>query len=145
MNIIKLKIEDDNIIVIKYHYNNIEDKSHFNIITDTSYKHKQIFGLFSCVINYLICHRSRQTNESILLEHCDIYPHTSPYHYEDFYWEIHSINEIDIITQNLIKNIHPIFYKIWIPKPMMVRKLLLMIDRDFEKYTHWGCRINCFL
>ena len=55
MNNIKLKIEDANNIVIKYHYNNIEDKNHLNIITDTINKHKQIFGLFSCVIKYLIC------------------------------------------------------------------------------------------
>ena len=114
------------------------------MITDTINKHKQIFGLFSCVFNYLICSRSRQTNELVLLDHCDIYPHPTPYHYEDFDWEIHSINAIDIITQNNIKNIHPVFYKMRPPKPMMVRKVLLMIDRDFEKYTHWGCRINCF-
>ena len=141
MNNTKLEIEDDNNIVITYHYNNIGSKNHLNIITDTIYKHKQIFGLISCVINYLICYRSRQTNELVVLEHCDRYTHKSQYHYEHFNWEI---NEIDIITQNNIKNNHPIFYKNWVPKPMMVRNLLIMIDRDFEKYTHWGCRINCF-
>ena len=51
MNNTKLKIEDDNNIVITYQYNNIGSKNHLNIITDTIYKHKQIFGLFSCVIN----------------------------------------------------------------------------------------------
>ena len=40
MNNIKLKIEDDNNVVIKYHYKNIEDKNHLNTITDTIYKHK---------------------------------------------------------------------------------------------------------
>ena len=144
MNNTKLKIEDNNNIVIKYHFKNQEEKNYLKIITDTIYKHKQVFGLFSRVINYLICYRSRQTNELVLLDHCDIYPHPTPYHYEDFDREIHSINEIDIITQNNIKNIHIIFYKIWAPKPMMVRKLLLMIDRDFEKNTQWDCRINCF-
>ena len=140
MNSTKLKIEDDNNIVIKNHYNNIEDKNHLHIITDTIYKHKQIFGLFFCVIKYLLCYRSRQTKELVLLDHCDIYPHPTPYHYEDFDWENHSINAIDKMIQSNNENIHPFFYKNWAPKPMMVRKLFMIIDRDFEKYTHWGCR-----
>ena len=58
-------------------------------------------------------------------------------------YKFHKHDKVTLITYNSIKNFNPIFHKNHTPKPMFITKILQPIDKNFDKFKHWGCEFNC--
>ena len=61
--------------------------------------------------------------------------------YNDY--KFYKIDTLNITIYNSIKDIHPIFYKKYIPKPMIATKILQQIDKNFNSFKHLACENNC--
>ena len=57
--------------------------------------------------------------------------------------KFHKIDVLTITVYNSIKDLHPIFYKNHIPKPMIATKMLQQIDKNFDCFKHLVCECNC--
>ena len=58
-------------------------------------------------------------------------------------YKFHKIDKLTLITYNSIKQFNPIFYRDHIPKPMLMNKILQLIDRNLDNFKQWGCDFNC--
>ena len=52
-------------------------------------------------------------------------------------------DKLTLITYNSIEIFKPIFYRNHMPKPMIMKKILQMIEKNLDKFKHWGCDFNC--
>ena len=53
------------------------------------------------------------------------------------------IRKLTIIFHYSIKYNSPESYKKYLPKPMLMTKLLQLIDNNPDAFKDWGCKINC--
>ena len=53
------------------------------------------------------------------------------------------IRKLIIIFHNSIKYINPEYYKKYILKPMLMTKILQLIDKNLDNFKHWVCDIIC--
>ena len=58
-------------------------------------------------------------------------------------YKFHKIDLLTITVYNSIKDFRPIFYKKYIPKPMLATKMLQQIVRNFDNFKHLACEYNC--
>ena len=57
--------------------------------------------------------------------------------------KFHKIDKLTISTYSSIKKFNPIFYRDQLPKPMLMNKILQLIDKTLDNFEHWGCDFNC--
>ena len=58
-------------------------------------------------------------------------------------YKFHKIDVLTITVYNSIKDFHPIFYKKYIPKPMITTKILYQIYKNFDNFKHLACEYTC--
>ena len=132
-------------IKINYVHRNIKSMYPKNIITSILYKHMQIFIPYTCVCIYELDYRCLDKTWGIATIYLDplIKTHEKIKELEKDGYKFHEIDKLTISTYNSIKNLNPIFYTKYIPKPMIVTKILQQIDKNFDNFKHLVCEYNC--
>ena len=111
-------------------------------------KHQEKFVRYAAECEYEIVFRNEQENE-IWEKYFTIYlppqvkNHRKIKELEYNGYKFYKIDILTITVYNSIKDFHPIFYKKYIPKPMIATKILQQIDKNFDKFKHLACEYNC--
>ena len=136
-----------NIILKGYFYNN---RSMYpeKLIRTILLKHKEKFVRYVAECEYEITFRNEQDNK-IWESNFTIYlppqvkNHRKIKELEYNGYKFHKIDILTITVYNSIKDFHQIFYKKYIPKPMIATKILQQIDKNFDNFKHLVCEYNC--
>ena len=111
-------------------------------------KHKEKFVRYAAECEYEITFRNEQDNkiwESNFIFYLppQIKSHKKVKELEYNGYNFYKIDILTITVYNSIKDFHPIFYKKYIPKPMIATKTLQQIHKNFDNFKHLACEINC--
>ena len=133
-----------NIILGGYFYN-IRSMYPEKLITKIILKHKEKFVHYAAECEYDIVLRNKQNN---MIYECIYLPpqiknHRKIKELESNDYKFYKIDTLTITVYNSIKDLNPIFYKKFIPKPMLATKLLYQIDKIFGNFKHSACEYNC--
>ena len=132
-------------IILKGYFYNIRSMHPEKIIRKIILKHKEKFIHYAAECEYDIVFRNKQNNmiyESIYLPP-QIKNHRKIKELEYNGYKFHKIDTLTITVYNSIKDFHSIFYKKYIPKPILATKLLYQIDKNFDNFKHLACEYNC--
>ena len=141
----RIKPESLQNIILRGYFYNIRFMYPEKLITKIILKHKEKFIHYAAECEYDIVLRNKQNNmiyESIYLPP-QIKNHRKIKELEYNGYKFHKIDTLTITVYNSIKDLHPIFYKKFIPKPMIATKLLYQIDKNFDSFKHLACEYNC--
>ena len=58
-------------------------------------------------------------------------------------YKFYKIDKLTLLIYNSIRKINPIFYKNHIQKPMLMTKILQLIDMNLDDFIQWVCDFNC--
>ena len=136
-----------NIILNGYFYN-IRSMYPEKLIRKIILKHKEKFVHYAAECEYDIVFRNERDNK-IYESNFSIYlppqvkNHRKIKELESNDYKFYKIDTLTITVYNSIKDLHPIFYKKFIPKPMIATKLLYQIDKNFDSFKHLACEYNC--
>ena len=117
-------------------------------ITRIFSKHKEKFFRYAAECEYEIVLRNEQDNK-IWENNFSIYlppqveNHRKIMELEYNGYKFYKIDVLTITIYNSIKDFDPIFYKNYIPKPMIATKILQQIDKNFDNFKHLACEYNC--
>ena len=120
-------------IFLKGYFYNIRSMYPENLIRIISLKHQEKFVRYAAECEYEIALRNVQDNK-ICENNFSIYlppqvkNHRKIKEIEYNNYKFHKIDVLTITTYNSIKDFHPIFYKKFMPKPMIATKILQQID-----------------
>ena len=135
-------------IILKGYFYNIRAMYPEKLIRTIILKHKEKFDRYAAECEYEIVLRNKQDNKiwennfSIYLPP-QIKTHRKIKELEYNGYKFHKIDTLTITVYNSIKDFHPIFYKKFIPKPMVATKMLQRIDRNFDSFKHLVCEYDC--
>ena len=135
-------------IILKAYLYNIRSMYPEKLIRTIILKHKEKFVHYAAECEYEIVLKNKQHNKiwennySIYLPP-QIKTHRKIKELEYNGYKFHKIDTLTISVYNSIKDFHPIFYKKYIPKPMLATKLLYQIDKNFDNFKHLACEYDC--
>ena len=135
-------------ITLKGCFYNIRAMYPEKLIRTTILKHKEKFVRYAAECEYEIVFRNGQKNK-IWENNFTIYlppqvkNHRKIKELEYNGYKFYKIDILTITVYNSIKDFHPIFYKKYIPKPMIATKILQQIDKNFDNFKHLACEYNC--
>ena len=135
-------------IILKGYFYNIRAMYPEKLIRTILLKHQEKFVRYAAECEYEIVLRNEHDNKiwennfSIHLPP-QIKNHRKIKELECNGYKFHKIDIITITVYNSIKDFHPIFYKKFIPKPMIATKILQQIDKIFDSFKHLACEYNC--
>ena len=135
-------------IILKGYFYNIRAMYPEKLIRTIILKHKEKFVRYAAECRYEIVFRNEQKNKIcennfIINLPPQIKNHRKIKKLKYNGYKFHKIDILTITVYNFIKDFHPIFYKKFIPKPMLVTKMLQQIDRNFDRFKHLACEYNC--
>ena len=133
-------------IIIKYVCYNIKSRYPKNIITTILYKHTKMFVPYTSECEYRLDYRCKDKPWGVATIYLDplFKNHKKKIkELEKDGYKFHKIGKLTISTYNSIKKFNPIFYRYHIPKPMLMSKILELIDKNLDNFKHWGCDFNC--
>ena len=135
-------------IILKGHFFNIRSMYPEKLIRRILLKHQEKFIYYAAECEYEIVLRNEKDNkiwESTFTINLppQIKNHRKIKELEHNGYKFFKIEVLTITVYNSIKDIHPIFYKKYIPKPMLANKLLQLIDKNFNNFKHLACEYNC--
>ena len=134
--------------ILKGFFYNIRAMYPEKLVRSFLLKHKEKFVRYSTECEYEIAFRNEQDNK-ICESNFSIYlpPQVKNHRkIKELEYNVYKFHKIDILTKtvyNSIKDFHPIFYKKYIPNPMIATKILQQIDKNFENFKHLACEYNC--
>ena len=135
-------------IILKGYFYNIRVMYPEKLIGTILLKHKEKFVRYATECEYEIAFRNEQDNK-IWQSNFTIYlppqvkNHRKIKELESNGYIFHKIDILTITVYIFIKDFHPIFYKKYITKPMVVTKILKQIDKNFDDFKHLACEYNC--
>ena len=134
-------------IILKGYFYNIRVMYPEKLIRTILLKHQEKFVRYAAECEYEIVLRNEQDNK-IWESNFTIYlppqvkNHRKIKELECNGYKFYKIDILTITVYNSIKDFHPIFYKKYIPKPMIVTKILQQIDKNFDNFKHLACEYN---
>ena len=135
-------------IILKGYFYNIRSMYPEKLIRTILLKHQEKFVRYVAECENEIAFRNEKDNK-IWENNFTIYlppqvkNHRKVKELEYNNYKFHKINVLTITVYNSIKDFHPIFYKKYIPKPMIAIKMLQQIDKNFDSLKHLACENNC--
>ena len=135
-------------IILKGYFYNIRPMFPETLNRKILLKHKEKFVRYAAECEYEIVFRNEQDNK-IWENNFSIYflpPVKNHRKIKELEYNGYQFNKIDILTKtvyNSIKDFHPMFYKKYIPKPMIATKISQQIDKNFDSFKHLACEYNC--
>ena len=135
-------------IILKGYFYNIRSTYPEKIIRTILLKHQGKFVRYTAECEYEIVLKNKQENKiwenifSIYLPP-QVKNHKKMKELEHNNYKFYKIEILTITVYNSIKDFHPIFYKKYIPKPMIATELLQQIDKNFDTFKHLACEYNC--
>ena len=135
-------------IILKGYFYNIRSMYPAKFIRTILLKHQEKFVHYAAECEYEIAFRNEQDNEIwesnyIIFLPPQVKNHRKIKELEYNGYKFYKINVLTITIYNSIKDFHPKFYKKYIPKPMIVIKILQQIDKIFDNFKHLACEYNC--
>ena len=135
-------------IILKGYFYNIKSMYPEKLIGTILLKHKQKFVRYAAECEYEISLKNKQDNKIwesnyIICLPPQIKNHIKIKELEYNNYKFHKIDTLTITVYNSIKDFHPIFYKKYIPKPMLATKLMYQIDKNFDNFKHLACEYDC--
>ena len=128
-------------IILKGYFYNIRSMYPEKLIRTILLKHQEKYSRYAAECKYEIVLRNEQDNK-IWESNFTIYlppqvkNHRKIKELEYNGYKFHKIDVLTITVYNSIKDFHPIFYKKYIPKPMIATKMLQQIDKNFDNFKH---------
>ena len=135
-------------IILRGFFYNIRFMYPEKLIRTILLKHQKKFVRYAAECEYEIVLKNKNNN-NILENNCIIYlppqikNHRKIRELEYDNYKFHKIDTLTITVYNSIKDFHPIFYKKYIPKPMIATKMLQQIDKNLDNFKHLACENNC--
>ena len=107
-----------------------------NMINSILDEHQKFFSPYSAKCEYQIDLRAEDKPVGVASV---FYPpqvknHNKIKQFETNGYEIYEIDELTIITYNSIENFNPDSYRKYIPKPMLMTKMLELIDKSADNF-----------
>ena len=135
-------------IILKGYFYNIRSMYPEKLISTVLLKHRKKFIRYAAECEYEIVLRNEQDNKIWEVNFSIYLPPQVKNHrkIKELEYNAYKFYKIDIITITVyisIKDFHPIFYKKYIPKPMIATKILQQIDKNFANFKHSACEYNC--
>ena len=132
-------------IILKDHFYTIRSMYPEKLIRTIILKHFEKFVCFVGESEYELVFRNDKINERNFTIYLppQVKNHRKIKELEKDGYKFYKIDVLTITTYNSIKNLHPIFYKKYIPKSMLANKLLYHIDRNFDNFKHMACEYDC--
>ena len=135
-------------IILKGYFYNIRVMYPEKLISSIILKYKEKFDYYAAECKYEIVLKNKQDNKfwennfSIYLPP-QIKTHRKIKELEYNGYKFHKIDTLTITVYNSIEDFNPIFYKKFIPKPMLDNRLLYQIDKNFDIFKHLACEYDC--
>ena len=131
--------------IIKYTCYIIKSRYPKNIITTILYKHTKMFVPYTCECEYRLDYRCKDKPWGVATIYLDplFKNHKKIKELEKDGFNFHKIDKLTISTYKSIKKFNRIIYRDHIPKPMLMRKILELIDKNLDNFKHWGCDFSC--
>ena len=134
--------------ILRGYFYNIRAMYPEKLIRTILLKHQEKFVCYAAECEYEIAFRNEQDNKIwesnyIIFLPPQIKNHRKIKELEYNNYKFHKIDTLTITVYNSIKDIHPIFYKKYIPKPMIATKILQQKDKNFDSFKHLVCEYNC--
>ena len=135
-------------IILKGYFYNIRSMYPEKLIRTNLLKHQEKFIRYAAECEYEITFRNGQDNKIWESNFTICLPPQVKNHrkIKELKYNSYKFHKIDILTKtvyNSFKDFHPIFYKKFIPKPMIATKMLQQIDKNFNSFKHLACEYNC--
>ena len=135
-------------IILRGYFYNIRSMYPEKLIRTILLKHQKKFVRYASECEYEIVLKNERDNKIwennyIIYLPPQVKNHRKIKELEYNNYKFHKIDTLTITVYNSIKDFHPIFYKKYIPKPMIATKMLQQIDKNFDNFKHLACENNC--
>ena len=134
-------------INIKYVRYNIKSRYPEKIINSIFENHRKMFVPYSAECEYQLDFRVnyKPVGVAFIYHPTQVKNLNKIKEFEKDGYIFYKIDNLLIFTYNSIKKFNPLYKKNHIPKPMLMTKMLQLIDRNPDNFKDWGCKITLLL